>query len=291
MLNGENATDNHNIMEPRQRSRSLTDWLPTTMKEVKLRGWEWLDVILFSGDAYIDHPSFGTAVIGRLLESEGLRVAIVSQPNWRDDLRDFTKLGRPRLFFAVTAGVMDSMINRYTANKRIRSNDAYTPDGRSDMRPDRAVTVYTRILKQLFSDTPVVLGGVEASLRRVTHYDYWDDTLHKPILADTGAELLIYGMGEQPLRQLIAELKVGKKMEDIHNIPQTAFLSPTTNIPANPFGEEVTLSSHEECQKEKIRQAGNFRIVEEQSNRLHAARILQEVEDQTLVVNPPFPPM
>ncbi|MFA7038965.1 MAG: YgiQ family radical SAM protein [Proteiniphilum sp.] len=274
-----------------EKRMQLTDWLPTTKKEMMLRGWEEADVILFSGDAYVDHPSFGTAVIGRLLESEGLRVAIVPQPNWRDDLRDFTKLGRPRLFFAVTAGVMDSMINHYTANKRLRSNDAYTPDGRSDMRPDRAVTVYTRILKKLFPGVPVVLGGVEASLRRVTHYDYWDDSLHKPILAETGAEMLIYGMGEQPLRQLIAELKAGKKMEDIHNIPQTAFLSPTTNIPANPFGEEVTLSSHEECQKEKIRQAGNFRIVEEQSNRLHAARILQEVEDQTLVVNPPFPPM
>ena len=162
-----------------------TDWLPTNLKEVKQRGWDYIDVILFSGDAYVDHPSFGTAVIGRLLESEGLRVAIVPQPNWRDDLRDFKKLGTPRLFFAVTAGVMDSMINRYTANKRLRSNDAYTPDGRADMRPDRAATVYSRILKKLYPDTPLVLGGVEASLRRVTHYDYWDDPLHPTILADT----------------------------------------------------------------------------------------------------------
>lgn len=274
-----------------EKSLQLTDWLPTTKKEMTLRGWEEADVILFSGDAYIDHPSFGTAVIGRLLESEGLRVAIVPQPNWRDDLRDFTKLGRPRLFFAVTAGVMDSMINRYTANKRIRSNDAYTPDGRSDMRPDRAVTVYTRILKQLFPDTPVVLGGVEASLRRVTHYDYWDDTLHKPILADTGAELLIYGMGEQPLRQLIAAMKQGRKMDEIFDIPQTAFLSPSDKLPPNPFNEEERLFSHQECRQEKIKQARNFRVVEEQSNRLHAARILQEVDQQTLVVNPPFPPM
>ncbi len=274
-----------------EKSLQLTDWLPTTKKEMTLRGWEEADVILFSGDAYIDHPSFGTAVIGRLLESEGLRVAIVPQPNWRDDLRDFTKLGRPRLFFAVTAGVMDSMINRYTANKRIRSNDAYTPDGRSDMRPDRAVTVYTRILKQLFPDTPVVLGGVEASLRRVTHYDYWDDTLHKPILADTGAELLIYGMGEQPLRQLIAAMKQGRKMDEIFDIPQTAFLSPSDKLPPNPFNEEERLFSHQECRQEKIKQARNFRVVEEQSNRLHAVRILQEVDQQTLVVNPPFPPM
>lgn len=175
-----------------------TDWLPTTLKEVKQRGWDYLDVILFSGDAYVDHPSFGTAVIGRLLESEGLRVAIVPQPNWRDDLRDFKKLGTPRLFFAVTAGVMDSMINRYTANKRLRSNDAYTPDGRPDMRPDRATTVYSRVLKELYPDTPLLLGGVEASLRRVTHYDYWDDTLHPTILANTRADLLIYGMGNFP---------------------------------------------------------------------------------------------
>jgi len=274
-----------------EKTLQLTDWLPTTKKEMLLRGWEEADVILFSGDAYVDHPSFGTAVIGRLLESEGLRVVIVPQPNWRDDLRDFKKLGKPRLFFAVTAGVMDSMINHYTANKRLRSNDAYTPDGRSDMRPDRAVTVYTRILKKLFPEVPVVLGGVEASLRRVTHYDYWDDSLHKTILAETGADLLIYGMGEQPLRQLIAELKSGKSMNEIREIPQTAFLCSSTNIPPNPFEEEVTLFSHEECLQEKINQARNFRVVEEQSNRLHAARILQEVKGEMLVVNPPFPPM
>src|SRR5690554_2198779 len=291
MLNGENATDNHNKMEPRQRSRSLTDWLPTTMKEVKLRGWEWLDVILFSGDAYIDHPSFGTAVIGRLLESVGLRVAIVPQPNWRDDLRDFKKLGAPRLFFAVTAGVMDSMINRYTANKRIRSNDAYTPDGRSDMRPDRAVTVYSRILKELYPDVPILLGGVEASLRRVTHYDYWDNALHPTILAETGADLLIYGMGEQPLRELLKRLREGENIREVNDIPQTAFLRPRNRLPENLFGEEARLFSHEECLQDKRKQAQNFRVVEEQSNRLSAARVIQAVGDGLLVVNPPYPPM
>lgn len=271
------------------RPYQLSDWLPTTKKELDLRGWDTVDVILFSGDAYIDHPSFGTAVIGRLLESEGLRVAIVPQPNWRDDLRDFKKLGTPRLFFAVTAGVMDSMINHYTANKRLRSQDAYTPDGRTDMRPDRAATIYSHILKRLYPDIPVVLGGVEASLRRVTHYDYWDDKLHKTILADTKADLLIYGMGELPLKQLICEIRNGKKIAEITNIPQTAFLR--SKAPENSFSEEIALFSHEECLKDKLKQAKNFRVVEEQSNRLSAARITQKVEDKTLIVNPPYSPM
>ncbi|WP_286845663.1 YgiQ family radical SAM protein [Proteiniphilum sp. UBA5310] len=274
-----------------QVSHRLTDWLPTTKKEMKLRGWDYADVVLFSGDAYIDHPSFGTAVIGRLLESEGLRVAIVPQPNWRDDLRDFRKLGVPRLFFAVTAGVMDSMINHYTANKRLRSNDAYTPDGRSGMRPDRAVTVYTNILKELYPETPIIIGGVEASLRRVSHYDYWDDKLRKPILAGTSADLLIYGMGELPLKQLVHEIGKGRKIGEIYDIPQTAYISSGKSVPQNPFDEEVVLYTHEECEKEKLKQAKNFRVVEEQSNRLSAARILQEADNKTVVVNPPFPPM
>ncbi|MDR0333906.1 MAG: YgiQ family radical SAM protein [Dysgonamonadaceae bacterium] len=270
---------------------NLTSFLPTTKKEIDFLNWGYVDVILFSGDAYIDHPSFGTAVIGRTLEKEGLRVAIVPQPNWRDDLRDFKKLGTPRLFFAVTAGVMDSMINHYTANKRLRSNDAYTPDGRADMRPDRAVTVYSQILKELYPDVPLVIGGVEASLRRVTHYDYWNDKLHKTILADTKADLLIYGMGELPLIQLVKELREGKQIADIHTIPQIAFLTPKNSIPENPFNEEIRLFSHEDCVKDKLKQAKNFRLVEEQSNRLNAARILQDVDDKTLVINPSFPPM
>jgi uncharacterized radical SAM protein YgiQ len=270
---------------------NLTSFLPTTKKEIELRNWDYVDVILFSGDAYIDHPSFGTAVIGRTLEKEGLRVAIVPQPNWRDDLRDFKKLGTPRMFFAVTAGVMDSMINHYTANKRLRSNDAYTPDGRADMRPDRAATVYSKILKELYPDVPLVIGGVEASLRRVTHYDYWNDKLHKTILVDTKADLLIYGMGELPLIQLVKEMREGKQIADIHNIPQTAFLASKNSIPENPFNEEIRLFSHEDCVKDKLKQAKNFRFVEEQSNRLNAARILQDVDDKTLVINPSLLPM
>ena len=269
----------------------LSDWLPTTKKEMSIRGWDYVDVILFSGDAYIDHPSFGTAVIGRLLESEGLRVAIVPQPNWRDDLRDFKKLGTPRLFFAVTAGVMDSMINHYTANKRLRSNDAYTPDARSDMRPDRALTVYSNIIKDLYPDIPLIIGGVEASLRRVTHYDYWSDSLHKTILADTRADLLLYGMGEQPLRHLIKEIRNGRRIGEIYDIPQTAFLVDKNNIPSNQFKEEATLFSHNECLEDKLKQAKNFKIVEEQSNRLTAARILQDIDNKTLVINPAFKPM
>ncbi len=267
----------------------LTDWQPTTKKEVELRGWDQLDVILFTGDAYIDHPSFGAAVIGRLLEAEGLKVAIVPQPNWRDDLRDFKKLGKPRLFFGVTAGAMDSMINHYTANKRLRSDDAYTPDGKAGMRPDRTSVVYTNILKELFPDVPVLLGGIEASLRRVTHYDYWDDKLYRSILADTNADLLVYGMGEMPLKRIISELKGGKAFQDLKEIPQTAYLTNKKGISENE--KDIYLFSHEECEADKLKQAKNFKTVEEQSNMMNSARIIQTYGDKAVVINPPYPPM
>lgn len=267
----------------------LTDWQPTTKKEVELRGWDQLDVILFTGDAYIDHPSFGAAVIGRLLEAEGLKVAIVPQPNWRDDLRDFKKLGKPRLFFGVTAGAMDSMINHYTANKRLRSDDAYTPDGKAGMRPDRTSVVYTNILKELFPDVPVLLGGIEASLRRVTHYDYWDDKLYRSILADTNADLLVYGMGEMPLKRIISELKGGKAFQDLKEIPQTAYLTDKKGISENE--KDIYLFSHEECEADKLKQAKNFKTVEEQSNMMNAARIIQTYGNNAVVINPPYPPM
>ncbi|MDU1892927.1 MAG: YgiQ family radical SAM protein [Dysgonomonas sp.] len=269
----------------------LTDWQPTTKKEVELRGWDELDVILFSGDAYIDHPSFGAAVIGRILEAEGLKVAIVPQPNWRDDLRDFKKLGKPRLFFGVTAGAMDSMINHYTANKRLRSDDAYTPDGRAGMRPDRTSIVYTNILKDLFPEVPVVLGGIEASLRRVTHYDYWDDKLHKSILADSKADLLVYGMGESPLKQIVSELQSGKRFEQLTDIPQTAYLRETEAIKKYKGAQDIYLSSHEECLSDKLKQAKNFKIVEEQSNMMNASRIIQICDKEAVIINPPYPPM
>lgn len=266
----------------------LTDWLPTTKKEVELRGWDRLDVILFSGDAYVDHPSFGAAVIGRILEAEGLKVAIVPQPNWRDDLRDFKKLGTPRLFFGVSAGCMDSMVNKYTANKRLRSDDAYTPDARPDMRPEYPSIVYTQILKRLFPEVPVVLGGIEASMRRLTHYDYWQDRVRPSILVESGADLLIYGMGEKPIVELVRHMQEHPEGIPLHQlaIPQTASLLPGA---VTPQPDDILLYSHEECLADKKKEAANFRHIEEESNKLHAQRILQQVGQQTVVVNPPYP--
>ena len=269
----------------------LTDWLPTTKKEMELRGWDELDVILFSGDAYVDHPSFGAAVIGRLLEAQGLKVAIVPQPNWRDDLRDFKKLGKPRLFFGVSAGCMDSMVNKYTANKRLRSEDAYTPDGRHDMRPEYPSIVYTQILKKLWPDVPVILGGIEASLRRLTHYDYWQDCVRKSILIESGADLLVYGMGEKPITDLCRRMKESPVIP--HDIPQTVYVIKGKQAipPSISEKEDIVLHSHESCLSDKKKEAENFRFIEEESNKYEAARILQHAGNSTVVVNPPYPPM
>ena len=269
----------------------LTDFLPTTKKELDLRGWTEVDIILFSGDAYIDHPSFGAAVIGRTLEAAGYKVAIVPQPDWHGDFRDFKKLGRPRLFFGIAPGCMDSMVNKYTANRRLRSEDAYSPDGRHDMRPEYPTIVYSRILKDLFPDVPVVLGGIEASLRRLTHYDYWQDKLQKCILCDAGADLLIYGMGEKPITELAHRLAEGQSIEMIRDIPQTVYISDEADIPGGIREEDVVLHSHEVCLKNKRLQAENFRHIEEQSNMMHAQRLLQGVDGRYAVVNPPYPPM
>ena len=278
----------------------LTDWLPTTQKEMKLRGWDEVDVVLFSGDAYVDHPSFGAAVVGRLLEAEGLKVAIVPQPNWRDDLRDFKKMGCPRLFFAISAGCMDSMVNKYTANRRLRSEDAYTPDGRHDMRPERTTITYSRILRDLYPNTPIILGGIEASMRRLTHYDYWQEELQRCILCDSRADLITYGMGEKPLADLckrlreanISQLDRQTLRRLVSDMPQTVILyNHKEEIPTNPSGEELMLHSHEECLRDKRKQAENFRHIEEESNRMQAARIIQPVGGRFVVVNPPYPPM
>ena len=269
----------------------LTDWLPTTKKEIELRGWDQLDVILFSGDAYVDHPSFGAAVIGRVLEAEGLKVAIVPQPDWHGDYRDFKKLGKPRLFFGISPGSMDSMVNKYTANKRLRSEDAYSPDGRHDCRPEYPTIVYSKILRELFPDVPVILGGIEASLRRVTHYDYWQDRLKPCILKDSGADMIIYGMGEKPILQLARELSEGRRISEIKDIPQTVYIASKERILGGITGKDIIIHSHEECLQNKKAEAENYRTIEEQSNMIHAQRILQQLDGKYVVVNPPYAPM
>ena len=273
----------------------LKAYLPTTKKELQLRGWDEVDVILFSGDAYIDHPAFGAAVIGRVLEANGYRVAIVPQPDWRGDHRDFTKLGRPRLFFAVTSGSMDSMVNHYTAAKRLRSDDAYTPEGKAGMRPDYCTITYCNILKQLYPDVPIVIGGIEASMRRLTHYDYWSDRLMPSILVDSKADILVYGMGE---KQIVA---IAKSIENaslqnssmttysLEAIPQTAYLS--THSPLEGKAGGILLHSHEAALKSKQVHAENFRLIETESNKINAATIVQPVGNQYIVVNPPYPTM
>lgn len=271
------------------RAPQLTDFLPTTKKECELRGWEELDIILFSGDAYIDHPSFGAAVIGRSLEAAGYRVAIVPQPDWHGDFRDFKKLGRPRLFFGVSPGCMDSMVNKYTANRRLRSMDEYSPDGRHDCRPEYPSIVYTKILKQLYPDVPVLLGGIEASMRRLTHYDYWQDRLRKCILCDSGADMILYGMGAKSLLEVAQGIENGASIETLHHIPQTVFLSREEDIPGGITADDIVLHSHEECLHNKKAEAENYRHIEEESNKIHAQRLLQAVDGKYAVVNPPYP--
>ena len=275
-----------------ENRRPITDWLPITKKEVDKRGWQDLDVIIVSGDAYVDHPSFGTAVIGRIIESEGFRVGIIPQPNWRDDLRDFKKFGAPKYFFGVTGGCMDPMVNHYTANKRKRSTDSYTPDGVAGFRPDYATTVYTEILKELYPEVPVLIGGIEASLRRVTHYDYWSDKLMPSILESSKADLLVYGMGEQSLREILKLLKKGVPFHQLTMVKQTAYLRPkTTGLLKNKNWTDLHLASHEDCLNDKKTFASNFKYVEQESNKTFANRIIQEIGEKNLVINPPFPTM
>lgn len=269
----------------------ITAWLPLTKKEAEKRGWDELDVVLVTGDAYVDHPAFGTAVMGRILESMGLKVGVIAQPNWRDDLRDFKKFGKPKYFFGVTSGNMDSMVNKYTAGKRLRSDDAYTPGGSTDFRPDYATTVYTQCLKKLFPDTPVIIGGIEASLRRVTHYDYWSDKLMPNILTTSGADMLVYGMGEQPIRDIVKYLTRGTSFENLKTVPQTAFLFSGEELPKNKQWDTFELTSHEECLQDKKKYSRNFMHVEVESNKQFAKRLTQKVEGKTLVINPPYQTM
>ena len=273
------------------RGEQLTDFLPTTKKEVELRGWDQLDVILFSGDAYVDHPSFGAAVIGRVLEAHGYRVAIVPQPDWHGDFRDFKKLGRPRLFFGISPGCMDSMVNKYTAARRLRSEDAYSPDGRHDCRPEYPTIVYSNILRSLFPDVPIVLGGIEASLRRLTHYDYWQDALRPCILCDAKADIISYGMGEKTILRIAEELDKGRNINTLHELPQTVYLAQEKDILGGIKEDDIILHSHEECLRNKRAEAENYRHIEEESNKIHACRLLQKVGNKYVVVNAPYPPM
>ena len=274
---------------------NLLDWLPITKKETDLRGWNEVDIVIITGDAYVDHPAFGAAVIGRVLESHGYKVALIPQPNWRDDLRDFKKFGKPRLFFGISAGAMDSMVNHYTANKRLRSNDAYTPGGEAGFRPDYATITYSNILKKIYPDTPVIIGGIEASLRRVTHYDYWADELRPTIMLDSKADLGVYGMGELAIVEIAKALDEGKKINEITNVPQTFFLmtrqgtQQATSVQSE--WNDLRLASHEECLKDKKTYASNFKNVEIESNKKHANRLLQDVGSHTLYINPPYPTM
>ena len=260
--------------------------IPTSIKEVKALGWDYIDVILFTGDAFIDHPSFGTAVIARWLQKHGYRVAVVPQPNWRDDLRDFRKLGAPRLYFGVNAGAMDSMVNHYTAAKRLRSDDAYTPDGRAGQRPDYAVTVYTKILKDIYPDIPVVIGGIEASLRRVTHYDYWQDALKPSILVDSGADWLCYGMGERTMLEFTKAIEAGRNVSDIRKIPQLGFYMDGRCR----LKDAVILNSYERCCKDKVAFAENFHVVETYANMLQPPVLVEPVGNGYVQINPTWPP-
>lgn len=275
--------------------RPVTDWLPTSMKEMKQFGWDEVDVVLFSGDAYVDHPSFGAAVIGRTLQAAGFRVAIVPQPNWQDDLRDFKKFGRPRLFFGISAGAMDSMVNHYTAARRRRSDDAYTPDGRHGMRPDYPTIVYSEILRKLFPDTPIIAGGIEASLRRLSHYDYWQDRLRPSILADAPVDMIIYGMGEKPILEIARRLNAGETIAEIRDVPQTVLfesVSRMKELTLDSDEEHIVLNSWDTVRRDKMAQAANFRHIEQQSNRFKGATLWQQLDSLRAVrVNPMYPPM
>lgn len=268
-----------------------TSWLPTSVKEMKALGWDHVDVVLFTGDAYVDHPSFGAAVIGRTLQKLGLNVAIVPQPNWRDDLRDFKKFGTPRLFFAISAGAMDSMVNHYTANRRMRSDDAYTPDGRHGMRPDYPTIVYSRILRDLYPDTPIIAGGIEASMRRLSHYDYWQDKLLPSILFDAPIDLIVYGMGEKPIIEISKRLLNGEHITTITDAKQTvAKLKLVT--PPHPDENNIILHDYNSCLNSKRCQSLNFKHIEQQSNRYTGATLWQQYDEDIFIkVNPMHPPM
>ncbi len=270
---------------------SAERWLPTSVKEMEALGWDHVDVVLFSGDAYVDHPSFGAAVIGRTLQALGLNVAIVPQPNWRDDLRDFRKFGAPRLFFGISAGAMDSMVNHYTAARRRRHDDAYTPGGRAGARPDYPTIVYSEILRRLYPDTPIIAGSIEASMRRLSHYDYWQDRLRPSIIMDAPVDMIIYGMGEKPMTELVRRLESGESIREITDLPQSVVRTRAADIPA-PDDRNIVLASYEQCLADKRLQAANFKHIEQQSNRMEPDTVLwQQHGHRAVKVNPMYPPL
>ncbi len=262
-------------------------FLPITKKELDYLGWDYVDVIIVNGDAYVDHPSFGAAVIGRILEREGLRVAILPQPNWQDDLRDFKKLGKPRLFFGVTSGNMDSMVNHYTANKRLRSDDAYTAGGEAGFRPDYATTVYSKILKQIYPDVPVVIGGIEASMRRLSHYDYWSGTLKPSILIDSQADVLVYGMGERPIVALAELFQKPDWKNHLSECKQIAYLD--NSIEKYSDEKPVVLLSYKDELASKRKYGEDFVAFETESNKREQRTLVQPYDEQYLIVRPPYP--
>jgi uncharacterized radical SAM protein YgiQ len=274
-------------------TRTPTAFLPTTRQEIDALGWEAPDVILVSGDAYIDHPSFAAAILGRWLEHNGFRVAILSQPDWRS-AEPWRALGRPRLFYGVSAGNMDSMINHYTANRKRRNTDAYSPGGKIGLRPDRPTAVYVQRCREAFKGVPVIAGGVEASLRRVAHYDYWSDKVLPSILASSKAHLLVFGMGERPILEIARRFDAGDPVEDLRDIRGVAYLlGKNESLPEHEWTDAacdnrtVTLPSFEEAAGEKTRFADLTRLVHHETNPLNGRRLIQQHGDRTVVVNPP----
>jgi uncharacterized radical SAM protein YgiQ len=268
-----------------------TGFLPISKSDMTERGWDELDFILISGEAYVDHPSFGTAIISRLLESRGYRIGVIAQPDWRNS-SGFKILGRPRLGFLISSGVIDSMVNHYTARKKIRSKDVYSPGGQAGLRPDRAVIVYANRVKEAFKNVPVIIGGVEASLRRFAHYDYWDDAVRRSILVDSRADILVYGMGEKPILEIAAKLAQGIEISQIRDVRGTAVLKAVSpEILQNSGQNQVLIPSFTEVQKDKIKYAEAFQVQYEEQDPIRGRTILQLHGDRYLIQNPPALPL
>ncbi|MFK5925241.1 MAG: YgiQ family radical SAM protein [Desulfuromusa sp.] len=267
-----------------KKSLHQSAFLPTCREEMKARGWEELDVLFISGDAYIDHPAFGSALLARLLESHGFRVGILAQPDWKNP-EAFLALGRPRLFAAISAGAMDSMVNHYTAAKKIRRNDAYTPGGKAGKRPNRAVIAYTAAIKGAFKGLPTVIGGIEASLRRLAHYDYWADKVRRSILIDSKADLLIYGMAESALLEITRRLSNGEPLARLREIKGTAFVAPTCQ------NDAIELPSFEQVSESPEAYNRAFKLASEQENPFSAKMLVQPHGSRYLSITPPALPL